>query len=46
LVLAAYTLVNGGPVARNDDIWLTLAKDNATQSLSVASCEKLSPVYS
>lgn len=41
----SYTLVNGGPVVRNDDIYLTLFKDNAVQALSVGSAVRLTPVY-
>lgn len=45
MTLGPYTLTSGGPLSPNDDVWLTLAKNGASQALSFATCEKLTPTY-
>jgi hypothetical protein len=40
-----YTLTEGGPLAPNDPVWITLAEDNATIANTRATCVKYQPTY-
>ena len=45
LQTAYYTLTEGGPLAVNDPVWITLAEDNATIGNTRATCLKYVPAY-
>lgn len=44
--IGPYTLTEGGPLAPNDDAWVTLAIEGASQAASKGTCVKVTPTYS